>query len=85
MSKKKNKKEDTLDTETTFANMNVDGFRWYDPNYKGKSNTNKHKQKLSRKEYRQMVRAAFVAYLPIILIVTIVFAIMGALAWLWLN
>ncbi len=27
----KKKREDDLDTTTTFADMNVDGFKWYDP------------------------------------------------------
>ena len=34
MSKKKRKAE--LDTETTIANMNVEGFSWYDPKRNGK-------------------------------------------------
>lgn len=82
---KKNKKPDDLDTETTFADMNVEGFRWYDPHLKKNNGTRPHRQKLSRKEYWQLVRAAFEAYLPVFIIVIIVFALMGAIAWLWLH
>lgn len=81
---KKRKEHDDLDTETTFADMNVEGFRWYDPKRKkdgGKSN----KRKISRKEYWQMVRAAFVAYLPVFLIVILVFGIIACLAYIWLH
>ena len=31
---KKQKKQDDLDMETTFADMNVEGFSWYNPNKK---------------------------------------------------
>lgn len=84
MAKNKKTKQE-LDTETTFADMNVEGFRWYDPNLKKKSDTHPHKQKLTRKEYWQMVRAAFVAYLPVFIIVICVFGLMGLIGWLWVN
>lgn len=81
---KKNKKPDDLDTETTFADMNVEGFRWYNPNMK-KGGARKDKPKLSRKEYWQLVRAAFAAYAPVFLIVIAVFGIMACIAWLWVH
>ena len=81
---KKNKKPDDLDTETTFADMNVEGFRWYDPQAK-KNNGRRHRQKMSRKEYWLLVRATFAAYAPVFLIVIVVFAIMGLIAWLWVG
>ena len=73
--------------ETTFADMNVEGFRWYDPHLKKQkdSGMKKHKQKMSRKEYRMMVRAAFAAYLPVFVIVILVFGIMAVIAWLWVS
>ena len=72
--------------ETTFADMNVEGFSWYDPHRKKNNSTpNKHRQKLSRREYWQLVRAAFAAYLPVFIIVICVFLLMGAIAWLWLH
>lgn len=84
---KKNKNNDELDMETTFADMNVEGFRWYDPNLKkrGDGGMKKHKQKMSRKEYWMMVRAAFAAYAPVFLIVICVFVLVGAIAWLWIH
>ena len=81
---KKERKHDDLDTETTFVDMNVEGLRWDDPNRKkngGKTNRNK----VSRREYWQMVRAAFVAYLPVFLIVFAVFGIVACIAWLWVG
>ena len=81
---KKNKKRDDLDMETTFADMNVEGFSWYNP-HKKKNGNKGGKQKLSRREYGQLVRAAFAAYAPIFIIVIIVFALMGCLAWLWVR
>lgn len=82
---KKNKKQDDLDTETTFADMNVEGFRWYNPNAKKNNGMRPQKQKLSRKEYWQLVRAAFAAYAPVFVIVILVFGIMGCIAWLWVS
>ncbi len=81
---KKNKKPDTLDTETTFADMNVEGFSWYNPNIKKKGN-GKRREKLTRREYWQMVKGAFLAYLPVFLIVICVFGIMALIGWLWVS
>ena len=47
---RKNKKDD-LDMETSFADMNVEGFRWYDPYAKKNNGVKQVKQKISRKEY----------------------------------
>lgn len=82
---KKNKKPDDLDTETTFADMNVEGFRWYNPNLKKKNGSKMHRQKITRKEYWQMVRGAFAAYAPFFVIVILVFLLMGAIAWAWVG
>lgn len=85
MSKNKKPKPE-LDTETTFADMNVEGFKWYDPHAKKQDpNMRKHKQKMSGKEYRKLVRAEFAAYLPVILIVAAVFLLMGLIGWLWIS
>ena len=46
---KKKKKQDDLDTETTFADMNIEGFSWYNPDKK--KNPNKRIGKVSKKEY----------------------------------
>lgn len=82
---KKDKKQDDLDTETTFADMNVEGFRWYDPSRKKNGGKKTNKNKISRKEYWAMVRAAFVAYLPVFFIVIAVFGIIACIAWLWVG
>ena len=80
---RKNDKDDDLDTETTFANMNVEGFRWYDPTRK---NGKRQKvQKVSRKEYWQMVRGAFAAFMPYFMIFLLSIAIVGVLLYLWLS
>lgn len=82
---KKNKKVDDLDTETTFADMNVEGFRWYNPRKSKTGGDKQQRQKLTRKEYWQLVRAAFAAYAPVFLIVILVFGIIAAIAWLWVG
>lgn len=81
---KKQRKPDELDTETTFADMNVEGFSWYDPHRKRDANKGR-KRKVTRKEYRQLVRAAFAAYLPVFLIVVAVFGIVACIAYLWVS
>lgn len=79
----KPKKKDELDTETTIADMNIEGFRWYDP--QKKKDGNMHRPKISRKEYWKMVRGAFAAYLPMFLCIILAFGIVIALAYLWLG
>ena len=81
----KNKKEDDLDTTTTFADMNVEGFRWYDPNAKKSGDKKTNRPKLTRKEYWQLVRAAFAAYIPMFLILIAAFGLMVLIAWLWVG
>lgn len=79
----KKKREDDLDTTTTFADMNVPGFRWYDPSRK--SSKPRQKQKVSRKEYWAMVKGAFLAIGPFVLIAMAVFGLLFLLAMLWLK
>ena len=80
MSKKK--EPENLDTETSFADMNVEGFRWYDPHKKkGKA----EKISVSRKEYRAMVRGAFAAMLPFFGCLLVGFALVVLLVILWLK
>ena len=78
----KKKKKDDLDTETTIADMNVEGFRWYNPH------KNKQKQsigKVTKKEYWAMVRGAFSAMLPMFLCIIIGGLLVFGLAFLWLK
>ncbi|MBE7101268.1 MAG: hypothetical protein E7364_06630 [Clostridiales bacterium] len=78
------KKRDDLDTETTFADMNVEGFKWYDPQRK-KNGKRANFNKPSKKEYWAMVRGAFRAYAPMFLSIICGFGIMILLMYLWLQ
>ena len=80
----KKRREDDLDTTTSFANMNVDGFRWYDPKRKDEKKP-RQKTKVSRKEYWAMVKGAFLAIGPFILISIVVFSLLFLLAYFWLK
>lgn len=78
----KKRKDDELDTETTFADMNIDGFKWYDPSLKQAKAPKK--QNVSRKEYRALVLGMFRALLPVILILAVAFLLVYSIARLWL-
>lgn len=79
---KKKKERVELDTETTFADMNVEGFTWYDPNRKKRNGKG---VKLTRKEYWAMVRGAFEAMLPMFLCIIAGALLIFLLAYLWLK
>lgn len=81
----KKRRDDDLDTTTTFADMNVDGFRWYDPQLKKNGGKRKNKMKVTRKEYWAMVRGAFAALAPYILGAMFVFGLLILIAYLWLG
>ena len=81
--KKKEKRRDDLDTETTFADMNIEGFKWYDPSLK-KNGGKVDRIKVTRKEYWSMVKGAFLAYLPMILCIVGAFSLVIGLMYLWL-
>ncbi len=74
-------KKEELDTTTTFADMNVEGFSWYDKHKKA----GKQKIKVDKKEYRQLVKAAFAAYLPLILVIMGVGVVIFLIAYFWLG
>lgn len=78
----KKKRDDDLDTETTFAEMNVDGFKWYDPSRK---NGKRESEKLTRKEFWAVVRGAFSAAWPILAGIVLIGAALYGIAWLWLS
>ena len=80
--KGKEKERIELDMETTVADMNIEGFSWYDPNRK-KNKT--QKTTVSRKEYRAMVRGAFRAMLPMFACMLAGVALIILLAYLWLK
>ena len=80
----KKRRNDDLDNTTTFADMNLDGFRWYDP-YLKKHGKRREKQSVSRKEYWAMVRGMFLAVAPFVLGAILVFGLLAGLAYLWLS
>ncbi len=79
---KKEKKKTELDTQTTVADMNVEGFSWYDP---AKKQGKKETPKLTKKEQRALIRGAYKAILPMIGCMLVAFGIMMLLVWLWLR
>ncbi len=84
----KKRSDNDLDMTTSFADMNVDGFKWYNPKAKKRSNQDdlkKVKTKVTRKEYWAMVRGAFAAIAPFILISIVVFSLVFLLAYFWLK
>ena len=80
---KKQRKDDDLDMETTFADMNIEGFRWYDPNKK-KNGGKVDKITVTKKEYRSMVKGAFQAFAPLFGVILFAFAFMVLIAYWWL-
>ena len=76
-------KKAELDTQTTVADMNVEGFSWYNP--RKKKNANGQSVKLTRKEYWAMVRGAFLAMLPMLLCILAGMLLMFLLAYMWLK
>ncbi|MBQ8684912.1 MAG: hypothetical protein IJ514_01925 [Clostridia bacterium] len=79
---KKRKKAEELDTETTVADMNVEGFSWYDPNKKKNAG---QPVKVTRKEYWAMVRGAFAAMLPVLGCIVAGGLLVALLAYTWLS
>ena len=79
--KKKNKAE--LDTQTTIANMNVEGFSWYDPSLK--EGEKKPTPKLTKQEQRALIRGAYKAMLPMLCCIAIGCLAVFLLAYLWLK
>ena len=80
---KKKKQKADFDTETTFADMNVEGFKWYNP--QKKKNPKNSVGKVTFKEYLAMVVGAFRAYWPTLLMIILGFGAMVGLAYLWLH
>lgn len=88
MSKKAKKPKAELDTTTTFANMNVEGFKWYDPTLEKRIKEREKgivQPKVTGKEYFKLVRSAYAALWPVILCVTAIFGALVGIAYLWLS
>ncbi len=73
-----------LDTETTIADMNVEGMPWYKADKRG-GGQNAEIPPLSRSEQRALVRGALLAALPLIGGLILVMALVFGLAYLWLS
>ncbi len=80
--KEKRKRRDDLDMETTVADMNVEGFSWYDPHRK---NGKQAAPNLTKKEQRALMRGAFRAMLPMIGCIIAGMLLIFLLAMLWLS
>ncbi len=80
---KKEKKTEELDTQTTVADMNVEGMPWYDP--KRKKGEKRETPQLTKKEQRALIRGAYKAMLPMIGCMLVAGACMVLLAYLWLK
>ena len=85
MKEKQPKKQDELDMETTFADMNVDGFSWYDPARKKNGGKKQEKIYLSRQEKWAMFKAGFVVVLPFIIGVAGIGMVLYAIMALWMH
>ena len=86
--KKAKKIKAELDTTTTFANMNVEGFKWYDPTLEKRLKEKEQgivHPKVSKKEYFQLVRGAYAALWPILLGIVAIFGTLIGIAYLWLS
>lgn len=79
--KDKKKRTEPLDTETSFADMNVDGMPWYEPPKKDGT----AKADLSKHEQRALLRGTFLAALPMLGGALLVMALLYLLVYLWLH
>ena len=82
MRERKEKKKDDLDTTTTIVDMNVEGFRWYNPNRKKDGG---EKPALTKSERRAIVKGAFLAMLPMLFCIILAMLAVFGLAFLWLK
>lgn len=83
MKEQKPRKQDDLDMETTFADMNVPGMPWYDRGRKKRKEG--EDLQVTRKEKRAMLRAGFLALIPYILGVAGMFLLLFVVMSLWLK
>ena len=84
--KREKKQEIELDMETTIADMNVEGFSWYNPAKKADEKSGKQEKiYLTKKEKRAIRKAAWQAMIPIFFIIAIAFALVYFLARIWLS
>ena len=85
MKDKKPNIQDELDTETTFADMNVDGFSWYDPSRKKNGGKKAERIYLSREEKWAMFKAGVSVVLPFVIGVAGIGLVLYAVMALWMS
>lgn len=73
------KKEKFVDDGHTIYNMNVEGMRGYQKKVENKNNIY-----VNKKEKYAMVKAAFLAYLPKVLIILLGFGLAALVLYFWL-
>ncbi len=78
MSKKR--KEKYVDDGHTIYNMNIEGFKWYNPNH-----DKKDELYIEKKEKWAIIKAAFSAYFPKLMLVLLSFGLAILLIYLWLS
>ena len=69
MSKEKQKHDEFMDDGSTIADMNVEGFRWYQSKKTKELRKNLVEVDLTPKERRAIVKGAFLAFLPVFLVI----------------
>ena len=83
MSKKEKKKVVFEDTGETVADMNVEGFKWY----QSKKTMKQHKKMMDLNilphERRAIIKGALIAYLPTFLIILVSFVVVYLLFYFW--
>ena len=79
---RKKRRREAYDDGRTVANMNVEGFDWFNPRANGSKTP---PGKVTRKEYWAMVFGAFKAMLPLIACMLLAFGLVLGLAILWLS
>ncbi len=83
MTKMKNKKEEEFkDDGRSIANMNIDGFSWYNKN---KSLDSKQQIILTKKEKKAIYKAMILKMIPIVIIALIAFTLSYFIIKLWLS
>ena len=82
MFRRKKKELPPDDDGRTIANMNVEGMPWYRPDSGKKV---REQDKPTRKERRSMIRAGYLAYLPMFIFMLLGFTVAFLLIYLWLH
>lgn len=82
---KQDKKKKFIDNGETIANMNVEGMPWYKSEKEQKKRKELMSLNISRHERRAMIWGAFLAYLPIYLIIIGSFGLIFLVLYIILN